>query len=476
MTQKRILVVEDERIIADDIRRSLLKMGYGVTSIVNSGEKAIIEAAEQKPDLVLMDIILKGKMDGIEAAEQIRSRFNTPVVFLTAFADDKILERAKATGPFGYIVKPFKERDMHINIEIALYKFGMEKELKESKEWFYTTLKSIGEAVIATDPNGNIIFMNRVSQLLTGWDMKDAVGKPICEIYTIINEVDQTVLIDKYGIKVSIEDRCDQIKDYNGDVLGSVIVFRDITQLKQAEMFRIEKERLESANIAKSEFLTNMSHELRTPLNSVIGFAQLVGEGYAGELNETQKRYIDNISIAGNFLLNLINDILDLCKVEAGKIELNIENISLWITVEEAITLIKEQALKHNIIINKEFDPEIDLIDADEQRVKQILFNILSNAIKFSKEEGGTITITGIKADENVQISVCDTGIGIKPESIRKVFRKFEQLDKGISQKYEGTGLGLAITKHLVELHGGRIWVKSKYGEGSTFTFTLPLR
>jgi len=255
-------VVEDERITAEDIRRRLLRMGYNVISIVDSGEKAIIEASEQKPDLILMDIILKGKMDGIEATEQIHSNLNIPVIFLTALADEKILERAKETSPFGYLVKPFQDRDLHITIEIALYKSKIDKELRESKELFHTTLKSIGDAVVVMDQNNNILFMNQVSQRLTGWDLKDAAGKPISEIYRIHNEatgdriedplikavdtritfgmenqftkdqtfLDQTTLINKYGIKVPVEDRCDMIIDDHRNVIGSVLVFRDISE------------------------------------------------------------------------------------------------------------------------------------------------------------------------------------------------------------------------------------------------------
>jgi signal transduction histidine kinase len=192
-------------------------------------------------------------------------------------------------------------------------------------------------------------------------------------------------------------------------------------------------------------------------------------------LTDKQKHFIESIRKSGDFLLSLINDILDLSKIEAGKIELNTKEIPLKSTIEETLTLFYEKALKHKIVIKKEFEPGLDLIEADKQRVKQILINLLSNAVKFSKEEGGTITITVKKAGDNAQISVSDTGIGIKPENLGKLFRKFEQLDKGISQKYGGTGLGLSITKQLVELHGGTITAESRYGEGSTFTFTLPI-
>jgi len=252
-------------------------------------------------------------------------------------------------------------------------------------------------------------------------------------------------------------------------------VFRDITERKQAEKIRLENLRLEAADKAKSEFLANMSHELRTPLNASIGFSELLKQGMAGELSEKQEHFIDNILTSNQFLLTLINDILDISKIEAGKIELVPEKMSLPVTIKETLTLIKEKASKHNVLLKTEFDPELEFIEVDKQRFKQILFNLLNNAVKFSKETGGTVTITAKKEGDMAKVSVSDTGIGIKEENIGRLFQKFEQLESGISQKYGGTGLGLAITKQLVEMHGGKIWAESKYGEGSTFTFILPL-
>ncbi len=265
------------------------------------------------------------------------------------------------------------------------------------------------------------------------------------------------------------------VKDDNGKIRQINEIVIDITERKHAEETRLENERLAAADRAKSEFFANMSHELRTPLNSIIGFSELMKQGTAGKLNEKQKHFIDNIFTSGTFLLSLINDILDLSKIEAGKIELAPEKMSVPVTIKETFSLIKEKAMKHNVVLNTEFDTELEFIEADKQRAKQILFNLLSNAVKFSKEEGGTITITTKKERDMAKISVSDAGIGIKEENMKKLFQKFEQLESGISQKYGGTGLGLAITKQLVELHGGKIRAESKYGEGSTFTFMLPI-
>ncbi len=241
---------------------------------------------------------------------------------------------------------------------------------------------------------------------------------------------------------------------------------------RQAEEILLQNERLAYASKAKSEFLANMSHELRTPLNSIIGFSELLKQGTLGE---KQLRYVDNVLTSSKFLLDLINDILDLSRVEAGKIELVIEKMPVQAVVNETANLIKEKASKHNVLLKKEFDHDLDFIDADQQRFRQVLFNLLSNAIKFSKPDGGTVTITARREEDKARFSVSDTGIGIKDGEIEKLFNEFEQLESGISRKYGGTGLGLAISKKLVQLHEGKIWAESRYGEGSTFTFLLPI-
>ncbi len=256
---------------------------------------------------------------------------------------------------------------------------------------------------------------------------------------------------------------------------GIFILSLDITGRKNIEQIRLENMRLALASRAKSEFLANMSHELRTPLNSIIGFSELLQQNSYGELNEKQNKYVSNVLTSSKFLLNLINDILDLSKIEAGKIELMFEKVPVHAVINETLTLIKEKASKHNVLLNKEFDPALNIIEADQQRFKQILFNLLSNAVKFSKKEGGTVTVTTKKEGDMAKISVSDTGIGIKDEDLGRLFKEFEQLDSGISRKYGGTGLGLAISKKLVELHGGRIWVESRFVEGSKFTVLLPI-
>jgi two-component system cell cycle sensor histidine kinase PleC len=252
--------------------------------------------------------------------------------------------------------------------------------------------------------------------------------------------------------------------------------FEDITQLKKIEEVRLENERLISINKARSEFLSIMSHELRTPLTSVIGYSILLGDQEPGKLNKKQQSYVDSILTNSKHLLSLINSTLDLAKIEAGKLGLVVETVSVPEIISDSFNLIKEKARIQHIVLKKELDPALDTIEVDRQKFKQILFNLLSNAFKFSKEEGGIIKVSAKKEGSMAKISVLDTGIGIREEDITRLFQKFEQLDSGISRKYGGTGLGLAITKQLVEMHGGKITVTSRYGEGSTFTFLLPIK
>jgi len=239
----------------------------------------------------------------------------------------------------------------------------------------------------------------------------------------------------------------------------------------------------EAANHAKSDFLANMSHELRTPLNSIIGFSEVLGDGLYGQLNEKQQEYIEDVYNSGHHLLSLINDILDLAKVEAGKMELDLDRFLLRPALEAAVTLLREKALKHGIELSLAMADEAEIeIEADERKLKQIVFNLLGNAVKFTPE-GGCVTLSARllpagegQPDREVAISVADTGIGIKAEDLPRLFQAFSQLESVYTKQYQGTGLGLALCSKLVRLHNGRIWASSELGKGSVFTFVLPLR
>lgn len=251
-------------------------------------------------------------------------------------------------------------------------------------------------------------------------------------------------------------------------------VCRDISERKHAEEELISaKLAAEAASKSKDEFLAAMSHDLRTPLNSIIGFSDILLEGMFGSLNEKQKSYVNNISMGGKHLLNLINDILDLSKIEAGKMELDCEPFCLSKAIDEIKTTIEPLAIKKNILLDVKVDPQLGMICADKTRFKQILYNLTSNAIKFTSEKGN-VTIEARDFDNSVQVRVKDTGVGISETDMCKLFQPFNQLNSCRNREYEGTGLGLALVKKFVEMHGGTIWVKSKVGEGSTFVFVIP--
>jgi signal transduction histidine kinase len=239
------------------------------------------------------------------------------------------------------------------------------------------------------------------------------------------------------------------------------------------ELRRLYSE-LEAASLHKSEFLANMSHELRTPLNAILGFSQVLRERLFGEINEKQEEYLDDILSSGNHLLSLINDVLDLSKVEAGQVGLEFAPFSLRDALERGVVMVRERATRDGVRVALTADPEVDVVEGDERRIRQVIFNLLSNAVKFTPA-GGAVDVGATQVDGEVRVSVADSGPGIAPEDHERIFEEFQQTEAGVGQR-EGTGLGLALSKRLVELHGGRIWVDSELGKGSTFVFTLPAR
>jgi len=255
----------------------------------------------------------------------------------------------------------------------------------------------------------------------------------------------------------------------NRDELG--VLAENLNRMSD-ELGRLYRQ-LETANRHKSEFLANMSHELRTPLNAVIGFSEVLQERMFGELNEKQADYINDIHTSGKHLLALINDILDLSKIEAGRMELEPSEFDLSAMLESALTLVRERASQHSIALTLEVGPEVGSVQGDERKLKQVTLNLLSNAVKFTPE-GGAVRLAARRNGGAIEVSVADTGVGIAPEDQALVFEEFRQVGRDSARKAEGTGLGLALAKKFVELHGGAIRLESAPGRGSTFTFTLP--
>jgi PAS domain S-box-containing protein len=277
--------------------------------------------------------------------------------------------------------------------------------------------------------------------------------------------------------------------DDEGDVERCVFANTDITDRKQTEKtLKRAMIEAEAASRAKSQFLANMSHELRTPLNHIIGFTELVLDKRFGDLNKTQEEYLEDVRNSSNHLLSLINDILDLSKIEAGKIEYDPTEVPIRDMLTSSLVMIKEKALNHGIKTTTEFNGIPEFIQADERKLKQIMYNLLSNAVKFTPD-GGEVSVTAKRYNVNstdnssttgnsnggILINISDTGIGLKSEDLNRIFNPFEQVENSISRKFQGTGLGLSLTKKLVELHGGKIWAESEgEGKGTSFIFMIP--
>src|SRR5713226_7278030 len=367
-------------------------------------------------------------------------------------------------------------------------------ELSAANQFLDSMIENIPNMIFVKDAGDlRFIRLNRAGEDLLGFPRDDLIGKNDFDFFpadqaerfvsadretlrnrNLVDIAEETIQTNKKGARI-LHTKKIPILDTTGEPAFLLGISEDITEAKKTQEALLHaQEEAERANRVKSQFLASTSHELRTPLNAILGFSELLSDDTTGRFDEaTRRRFLDQIHSSGEHLLQLINDILDLSKVEAGQMELQLQPLELGSLIDEARATVEPLAQSKSIALNAEPGPELHLI-ADAAKVKQMLLNLLSNAIKFTPN-GGRIQIRGRRVDSWVEVAVRDTGIGIAAEDIGRLFTEFQQLDAGPGRQQEGTGLGLALTRRFAELHGGQVIVESVLGKGSTFTLRLPL-
>jgi PAS domain S-box-containing protein len=391
----------------------------------------------------------------------------------------------------------------------------LDQRLRDQQFYTRSLIESNIDALMTTDPRGIITDVNRQTEALTGCTRDELIGAPFKNYFTDsgraeagINRVLHEGKVTNYELTARARDGTLTVVSYNATTFhdrdrrlqGVFAAARDVTELKRIEQALQQKNsELQDASRMKSEFLANMSHELRSPLNSIVGFSEVLRDGLVGEMTDKQRGFIGDIFNSGMHLVSLINDILDLSKVEAGKMTLELEPVLISSLLANSLSIVREKAAAHHIRVAADAPEGLGSIRADARKVKQIVYNLLSNAVKFTAD-GGQVTLRASRvpraevgqlsgawtgrclplADstfpEFLKISVTDSGIGISGDVLERLFKPFNQIDSGLARKFEGTGLGLALVKLLAELHGGAVAVESAVGQGSCFTVWLPLR
>lgn len=496
MAQTNILVVEDERLVALDIQTRLEHLGYTVPEIASSGKEAIQRAGDLRPHLVLMDIKLKGPVDGITAAETIRARFDIPIIFLTAYADDSTLQRAKISEPYGYLLKPFEEQELLTAIETAIYKHQMEQRLKQNEQWLSTLLKSMAEAVIATDEQGRIKFMNPLAETLTGWSQAEVLGRDVAQVFHILSPQNHTpaehpvtvalrqgetlnlnghILVARDGTEYCIQDSLAPIRDEAGNITGSVLLFRDVTEERKLQTRLQEQERL----AAVGQLAAGIAHEFNNILTSIIGFAELLSyqPGDPAVAEKSTKR----IMLEGRRAAHLVRQILDFSRKSMTSKQ-TLDLVPFLSRVVDALGRAAPPGNPISLAVTPAAGP--CLVHADPEQLQQALANLVTNAREampaggpvqislsaFVLEPGQTPPTPDIRPGRWITVAVSDTGRGIPPEQIPHIFEPF-YTTKEVGQ---GTGLGLAQVYGIVKQHQGDITVTSHPGKGTTFTLYLP--
>lgn len=485
-SKKQILVVEDEGLIAADVRKRLERFGYAVPAIAQSGEEALRCARQTPFDLALMDIRIHGEMDGIATAAALKKEFEMPVVYMTAHSDQETVNRARLTEPFGYVLKPVADGNLRSAVQIAIYKSELDARLRASEAWLRATLRSVGEGIIATDTNCEVVFMNPVSEQMTGWSSEESQGRqlmdvlglfdesgglpaknPVFELFT--GESRRCTVIAKSGGQVEVEVECFENRS-GEEVLGAIVVLRDIQARKEMESRLVQSQRME----AVAGMAGGLAHEFNNQLMVITGYA----EELAGRLTGEDQRDAIEIKDAATLATSISSQMLTLSRGDAGRVEvLNVHDVICQIQPMLSHTLGKGHSLTVGL------GSPAGFVRADRNQLKQVLLNLTLNARDAMKCAGevtvksDTVEIGPDHPDGRLhgaglyaRIRFTDSGEGMDKATLARIFEPFFTT----KTQGHGSGLGLSIVHSTIAKSGGFINAFSRPGKGTTFEILLP--
>jgi PAS domain S-box-containing protein len=502
MSKTAILIVEDEAIVAADLGAKLRQLGYEIAGIAAGGEEAVAMACRLRPHLVLMDIRLEGSMDGIEAAEAISRQHDAPVIYLTAHSDAATLARAKLTGPFGYILKPFQERELATQIELALYKHQADRQLREAAKKYSTLFNATSDGVWIHDLKGEILEVNDAYCRMSGYSRDELIHMPIGKLDVVetpdefakrIKKVTETSGHDRFESRHRRKDGT--IFDVDLTALhfqkddGRIAIFvRDITERKRMENelrksrdeleLRVQErtaeletymKKLQDSNQALQDFASIASHDMQEPLRKVISFGNMLRQRHGDSLGNEGKDYLDRMLNATVRMQALLKSLLDYSRVTTRAEPFR--KVDLAAVAGEVLSDLEVRIQRTGAEVHVSGLPTVE---ADPIQMRQLFQNLIGNALKFQREgEKPFIEVRGTSLDNGItEMVVADNGIGFDDKYQDRIFVPFQRL-LGRSA-YEGTGMGLAICKKIVDRHNGTIRARGIPGRGAVFTVTLP--
>lgn len=502
MTAARILIVEDDRIVARDIQQQITRMGHVVVGTSATGESAIQMACRHQPDLVLMDIRLEGEMDGIEAARRIRDAHQIPIVFLTAYANDETVQRASLTEPFGYLLKPFQEQQMRTVIQMALYKHSSDSKLRMSERRYAATLASIRDGVILCDGGGRVEFMNRVAEAMTGWTAAEAIGQPLSSVFIVVDEETQERLEDfssvvlrsgdmapperlsmllprgretaaKTATGIVVEERCSAIIDDRGTVAGAILVFSDLTQRRQIAA-ALRKAQEDVAHVGRltmmGELAAAIAHEVNQPLMAIITNAGTCLQHLSkaqpdlGRTRAVVDRIVRDSQRAG--------DVVRSIQALARRTPATPGWVDMSALIADTLRLVRGELRRAQIRVETDLLRGPPWVHGDRVQLQQLVLNLVMNAIEAMSAPELTdrrLRITTSADGNRIHVRVEDSGIGFPASDTESIFKAL------YSTKPDGLGMGLSISRSIVELHGGRLTAEPVAPRGSRFEFVLPV-